>query len=164
MQLATNAPAHTLTRAHATQDTLAQTSAPLATHASNLVIPQFVCPLSAGFPSPAAGYMEEALDLNAFLVRNKAATFVFSVKGQSMMGAGILDGDKVLVDRAVEPKHGHIVVAVVNDEYTIKRLHTVAGRVELHAENPAFAPRRFKEGEHLEIWGVVAGVIRRYAC
>ena len=108
--------------------------------------------------------MEESLDLNTFLVRHKAATFAFAVKGSSMRDAGIVDGDKVLVDRSVQAKHGQIVVAVVNGDYTIKRLHSVAGCVELHAENPEFLPRKFQDGEQFEVWGVVVGVIRRYAC
>ena len=73
--------------------------------------------MSAGFPSPAADYTEEELDLNTYLVRNKPATFMFSVKGDSMVGASIEDGDKVVVDRALNPKHNDIVVAVLNGEY-----------------------------------------------
>jgi DNA polymerase V len=158
----TNPPA--TTRAKATPITLVQTPEPLIACLPGFDIPQFVSRLSAGFPSPATDYMEEGLDLNTFLVRHKAATFAFAVKGNSMRDAGIVDGDKVLVDRSVEPKHGQIVVAVVNGDYTIKRLHLVEGRVELHAENPEFLPRKFQEGEQLEVWGVVVGVIRRYAC
>ena len=77
--------------------------------------------ISAGFPSPAADYAEEGLDLNHYLIQNKPATFMFTVKGDSMMGAGICDGDKVVVDKALKPKNKDIVVAVVDDEYTIKR-------------------------------------------
>ena len=80
-----------------------------------------------------------------------------------MSGAGILDGDKVLVDRAVEPQHSHIVVAIVNSEYTLKRLYRRRGMLELRAENPAYAPIRLKDGEELQVWGVVVGVIRKYA-
>lgn len=117
--------------------------------------------MPAGFPSPAADYLEEDLDLNTYLVRHRAATFMFTVKGDSMLGAGIVDGDKVVVDRAVEPQHGHIVIAVVDGEYTIKRLRLQGQQVELHPENPAFAPIRLGEGQELEIWGVVVGVVRR---
>jgi DNA polymerase V len=151
-------------RAKASQITLVQTPEPLVACLPGFDIPQFLSRLSAGFPSPATDYMEEGLDLNTFLVRHKAATFAFAVKGSSMRDAGIHDGDKVLVDRSVEPRHGQIVVAVVNGDYTIKRLHSVAGCIELHAENPEFSPRKFQEGEQLEVWGVVVGVIRRYAC
>jgi DNA polymerase V len=118
--------------------------------------------ISAGFPSPAADYAEDGLDLNDYLVRNKPATFMFTVKGDSMMNAGIVEGDKVIVDRSVNPKSKDIVVAVVNGEYTIKRLYKTSSKVELHPENPAYQAFRFEEGSELEIWGVVVGVVRRY--
>ena len=118
--------------------------------------------ISAGFPSPAADYAEDGLDLNDYLVRNKPASFMFTVKGDSMMNAGIVEGDKVIVDRSVNAKNKDIVVAVVNGEYTIKRLYKTASKVELRPENPAYAPILFKEGSELEIWGVIVGVVRRY--
>lgn len=118
--------------------------------------------ISAGFPSPAADYTEEELDLNTYLVRNKPATFIFSVKGDSMVGASIEDGDKVVVDRALNPKHNDIVVAVLHGEYTIKRLFKHMGRVELHPENSSYPPIKFKDGLELQVWGVVVGVVRRY--
>ena len=119
--------------------------------------------ISAGFPSPAADYAEEGLDLNSYLVQNKPATFMFTVKGDSMMGAGICDGDKVVVDKALKPKHKDIVVAVVNDEYTIKRLYQLRGKTELQPENPQYQPMTFGEGSELQIWGVVVGVVRKYS-
>ncbi len=118
--------------------------------------------LKAGFPSPATDYVEETLDLNAYLIANQAATFVFQVKGESMTGAGIFEGDKVIVDRSINPLSGDIVVAVVGGEYTLKRLIQVAGRIELHPENPDFQPIVFKGDTELQIWGVVVGSIRRY--
>ena len=119
--------------------------------------------ISAGFPSPATDYVEEGLDLNDYLVRNKPATFMFTVKGDSMTGASIEEGDKVVVDRAQHPKHGDIVVAVVDGEYTIKRLFKHMGRVELRPENAAYPPIVFLDGSELMVWGVVVGVVRRYA-
>ena len=119
--------------------------------------------ISAGFPSPAADYAEEGLDLNSYLVQNKPATFMFTVKGDSMMGAGICDGDKVVVDKALKPKHKDIVVAVVNDEYTIKRLYQLRGKTELQPENPNYEPITFNENSELQIWGVVVGVVRKYS-
>jgi DNA polymerase V len=119
--------------------------------------------IPAGFPSPADEYAESALDLNAYLVRNKTATFFFRVMGDSMTGAHIHDGDLLVVDRSIEPKHGHIVLAVVNNEYTVKRLHRLGGVIELHAENPAYAPIRFQEHDELQVWGVVTGVVSRFA-
>ncbi|MFN4327599.1 MAG: LexA family protein [Limnobacter sp.] len=118
--------------------------------------------ISAGFPSPAADYAEDGLDLNDYLVRNKPASFMFTVKGDSMLNAGIVDGDKVIVDRSLNAKSKDIVVAVVNGEYTIKRLYKTSSKVELRPENPAYQPIVFKEGRELEIWGVVVGVVRRY--
>lgn len=118
--------------------------------------------ISAGFPSPAADYADEGLDLNTYLVRNKPATFMFTVRGDSVIGAGIFDSDIVVVDRSMRAKHKDIVVAVVDAEYTIKRLYKSRGRVELHPENPKYQPITFTEDSILEIWGVVVGVVRRY--
>lgn len=119
--------------------------------------------LSAGFPSPATDYTDEGLDLNAYLVRNKPATFMFTVRGDSMIGAAIEDGDKVVVDRALTAKNRDIVVAAVDGEYTIKRLYKYRGKVELRPENPLYPPITFGDGAELQIWGVVVGVVRRYA-
>jgi len=124
-------------------------------------IPLMLQAVPAGFPSPASDYTEDGLDLNAYLIRHRAASFYFSVEGDSMSGAGILDGDKVLVDRAIEPRHGHIVIAVINNDYTLKRLYRRTGVIELRAENPAYRPIRLKEAEELQVWGVVIGVIRK---
>ena len=88
---------------------------------------------------------------------------MFTVKGDSMLGAGICDGDKVVVDKALKPKHKDIVVAVVDSEYTIKRLYQLRGRIELQAENPNYQAITFNEGSELQIWGVVVGVVRKYS-
>ena len=118
--------------------------------------------ISAGFPSPADEYIEKSLDLNIYLVRNTAATFFFRVMGDSMTGANIHDGDMLVVDRSIEPKHRHIVLAVINNEYTVKRLHSLGGVIELHAENPAYPPICFREHEELQVWGVVVGAVSRF--
>jgi DNA polymerase V len=125
--------------------------------------PLSICKVQAGFPSPALDYTEDALDLNQYLIKHKAASFMFSVEGQSMRDAGIVDGDKVVVDRSVEAKHNNIVIAVVEGDYTIKQLYKRRERIELRAENPAFQPIVFTEFSKLEIWGVVVGVVRRYS-
>lgn len=124
-------------------------------------LPIFVQKVPAGFPSPAQDYTQETLDIHQYLVQHQAASFFFTVVGQSMTGAHIEDGDKVLVDRSVPPRHNHIVIASVNGEYTIKRLYKRAGVIELRPENPAFQPIRFSDGEELVIWGVVIGVVRK---
>lgn len=115
----------------------------------------------AGFPSPAADHTEERIDLNQHLIRNKAATYVFRVKGDSMTGVGIYEGDALLVDRSIDPKHGHIVVAQLNNEFTVKRLHRRAGVVQLMAENPNYAPRRITEADDFVVWGVVTHNIHK---
>ena len=139
-------------------DFLTKVSDPL----SLCVRPLYSHRVSAGFPSPAEEYLEKGLDLNTYLVRNKTATFYFRVAGTSMTGARIFDGDMVVVDRSIDPKHRHIVLAVVNSEYTVKRLYRRAGVIELRAENPQYAPIQFGDGETLEIWGVVVGVVCRF--
>jgi len=145
------------------QQTLSQAPQGLASELSTSEIQLIVHPLSAGFPSPAGDYAEDGLDLNTYLIQNKPATFMFTVRGESMIVAGIHDGDKVVVDRALKPQHKDIVVAVVNGEYTIKRLFKYKGRIELCPENPDFPSITFSEGQELQIWGVVVGVVRRYS-
>eukprot|EP01037_Dinobryon_pediforme_P027277 gene27277-30115_t len=124
-------------------------------------LPLFLHKISAGFPSPATDYAQETLDLNELLVKHKAASFYFTVEGQSMIGAQIDDGDRVLVDRSIPVRSGHIVIAVVNSEYTIKRLYMRDDVIELRPENPDFPIIRLKDGESLEVWGVVSAVIRK---
>lgn len=144
-------------------ETLSQVPQALADYLAPTELKLLSHRISAGFPSPAGDYVEDGLDLNTYLVQNKPATFLFTVKGDSMIGAGICDADKVVVDKALKPKHKDIVVAVVDGEYTIKRLYQVRGRVELQPENPNYTPITFEQGRELQIWGVVVGVVRRYS-
>jgi DNA polymerase V len=111
--------------------------------------------VSAGFPSPAADHTQKRVDLNDHLIRNKEATFLFRVRGDSMTGAGIYEGDTLVVDRSIEAKHNHIVLAVLNNEFTVKRLYKRGGVVKLIAENPIYPPIVIKPEEELTIWGVV---------
>ena len=115
--------------------------------------------ISAGFPSPADDYVEDNLDLNQLLIHNKAATFFLRVKGDSMINAGIHDGDIIVVDRSITPTDGAVVVAVVDSELTVKRLKFDRDIPELHAENPKYAPIRFKKGQEMMIWGVVTSAV-----
>ena len=140
--------------------------APIPTDAScpaidppRVLIPQFSNRIAAGFPSPADDYIEDRLDLNQLLVKNVPATYFLDVIGNSMVGAGIFEGDKLVVDRSLEPKHGNIVVAVVDGEHTVKRLFKRAGKIELLSENPQYPPIQFKEGQELLIFGVVTNSI-----
>ena len=123
--------------------------------------PLLLSRVPAGFPSPAEDYVEGSLDLNEHLVAHREATFFMRVQGHSMTGAGIQDGDLLVVDRSLEAGHGDIVVAVVDGELTVKRLWRRGGRVRLLAENPAFAPIELKDGQELAVWGVVTSVIHR---
>lgn len=123
--------------------------------------PLYLDRISAGFPSPADDYIETALDLNTYLIRNPAATFMVRVSGDSMTGAGINDGDILVVDRSEKPGHGRIVVAVLDGELTVKRLIMQAGRILLAPENPRYQPIAVAEEQDLHVWGVVSGVVRR---
>lgn len=124
-------------------------------------IPLGLSPVSAGFPSPAEDYADKRLDINDYLVRNPVSTFFFPVKGDSMQGAEIFEGDILVVDRSVRAQHGHIVVAFVNGERLVKRLYCRDGRLALLAENPDYPPLELAEGGELVIWGVAIGKFKR---
>lgn len=129
---------------------------------STCIRPLFLHKIAAGFPSPAADYVEKGLDLNVYLVEHKEATFFFHVVGDSMKNIGIMDGDIVVVDRSVSPSNGHVVLAVIDGEYTLKTLRTHRlGVFELHPENPAYKTIRLVEGQELQVWGVVTGSVRK---
>ena len=125
-------------------------------------LPLYGARIAAGFPSPADDDLEAMLDLNAHLVQHPAATFFVRVKGDSMTGAGIQDGDLLVVDRALEPKSGAIVVAVVDGELTVKRLKVEGARVWLMPENPAYPPLELRDGQALHLWGVVVHAVRSF--
>lgn len=144
------------------ESTLQQHPEPVALQPDRVLTRLFTQRIHAGFPSPAADYAERVLDLNEYLIIHRATTFLFTVIGDSLKDIGIFDGDKVVVDRAIEARHRHIVIAVVNYEYTIKRLYKRGGVIELRPENPAYPTIRFKDMDELIIWGVVVGVIRRF--
>ena len=111
--------------------------------------------VTAGFPSPAADYTQQQIDLNEQLIRNKDATYLFRVKGDSMIGAGIYENDILLVDRSINPKHNHIIIAQINNEFTVKKLYRRGGIVKLIAENNIYPPTLIKEEDNLIAWGVV---------
>jgi len=130
--------------------------------APRLELPLGAVKVSAGFPSPAADYEDKRLDINEYLIRNPVSTFFFAVEGDSMEGAEIFDGDILVVDKSVRPRHGHVVVAFVDGQRLVKRLYRRAGRVALVAENPKFPPLDIQEGQELEVWGVVVGKFKRF--
>jgi DNA polymerase V len=126
-----------------------------------LALPFYLHRIPAGFPSPADDYLETRLDLNGLLVRNPAATFMVRVSGDSMIGVGIHDGDILVVDRSETAVHGKIVVAALDGEMTVKRLHLKGGRCRLVPENKDFQPIQVGTEQDLQVWGVVVGVVRR---
>ena len=109
----------------------------------------------AGFPSPADDYVAGRISLDTYLVQHREATFFLQVAGDSMRGLGILNGDLLVVDRALPPVHESVVIAVLDGEFTVKQLlHTPQGYV-LHAANPTYADIVIGEEQELQIWGVV---------
>lgn len=110
--------------------------------------------VAAGYPSPAQDYFDGRIDLNAHLIKDITSTFVVRVTGDSMEGAGISDGDELIVNRALEPKDGSVVIAVLDGELTVKRLRITATGVVLQAENPRYPDIRVAGLSELTIWGV----------
>jgi len=124
-------------------------------------LPFYVAKISAGFPSPAEDFIERKLDLNEYLIKNPAATFFVKVSGQSMINAGIHDGDILVVDRSLDAANNKIVIGVVNGEFTVKRLLKKNNKLFLVPENPDFKPIEINEAMDASIWGVVTYTIRK---
>ena len=120
-----------------------------------------LCPLPAGWPSPAENYVEDTLDLHRLAVPNPPATFFLRVTGDSMIGAGIHNGDLLVVDRSKNPTPGKIVVAAINGEFTIKRLVKRKEKTFLCPENPAYPEIDLAEQEEAGIWGVATYVLHQ---
>ena len=122
-------------------------------------LPIYQSAISAGFPSAAEDDVEDRLDLNDLLIKHPAATFFLRVSGNSMIKAGIHDGDILIVDRSLEPSNGKVVIASVNGELTVKRLKIEGKKVQLVAENDAYKPIDITGEVEFKIWGVVTNVI-----
>jgi DNA polymerase V len=118
-------------------------------------------PIKAGFPNPAEEAGGFALDLNQYLVKRPVSTYYLRVEGDSMTGAGITPGDIVVVDKALEPRSGDIVVAAVDGDFTLKRLKKQDGGAWLIAEHPGYPPIALHEVADAALWGVVTFVIHR---
>jgi DNA polymerase V len=131
--------------------------------AVDISLPIFTSRVQAGFPSPADDHLEDTLDLNTHLIRHKESTFFVRSQGESMLGAGIHPGDILVVDKSLIAKSGKIVIAMVDGEFTVKRLNKYKGKITLKAENPEFKDIVINEGSELIIWGVVTSVIHQYA-
>ena len=124
-------------------------------------LPLFLERVPCGFPSPAQDYVEESLDLTALVVKHPSATYFIRVSGDSMIGAGIGDGDLLVVDRSLKACHGDIVVAAVAGEFTVKELR-IRPSVQLVAHNARYAPIVFHAEEELQIFGVVTHTLKTH--
>ena len=122
--------------------------------------PLYLSPVVAGFPSPADDHIDQGIDLNKLLIKNPPATFFVRVDGDSMINAGIVTGDVLVVDRSKRPRHSNIVIAAVNGEFTVKRFCRRGRVIELVAEHPDYPTITVTESHELEIVGVVTGVVR----
>ena len=116
----------------------------------------------AGFPSPAADFAVKRHDLNELLITHPAATFMWQARGLSMIELGIADGDILVVNRALNPKHNDIVVAEIDGDFTVKQFYRRNGVVQLRAGNATFPPILFKDGQTMTICGVVTATIKRF--
>ena len=125
-------------------------------------LPVFLSAVSAGFPSPAEDYLEGKLDLNDHLIPRPAATFMVRATGDSMTGVGIFSGDILIVDRSLQPKHGAIIIAVLDGELTVKRLYRRKGVIKLEAANPTYPALTLAQDMELSCWGVVTAAIHQY--
>jgi DNA polymerase V len=119
----------------------------------------FEAVVPAGFPSPAADYEEDKLDLNRYLIKNPAATFFVRVTGYSMMGAGIYSGDLLVVDRSLEPRDKSVVIAVIDGELTVKRIRIRKKKITLEPENENYSVQQITKDTDFQVWGVVTNVI-----
>ena len=115
----------------------------------------------AGFPIPHTDSANTMVDLNAQLLVNPCSSFLFRMKGDSMEGIGIYEGDTIVVDRSIDPQHNHIVLGVADQEYLVRRLYTRGRTVRLMPENEKYRPLELTEGRELQIWGVVTASIRK---
>lgn len=140
---------------------VAETMKPKGVVGSGQKAPLYSSRPAAGFPAPGDDQVERVLDINDLLVQHPASTFFVRVQGDSMEGAGIFSDDVLVIDRAIEARDGHIVVAAINGEMVVKRLYIDKGVLELHSENEAYRPIVVSEEEDCTIWGVVVGSVRQ---
>ena len=123
-------------------------------------LPLALCRVEAGFPSPADDYMEGSLDLNDHIIKHPSATYFVKASGDSMIGAGIFNGDLLIVDRSLEASSGKVVIAEVDGQLTVKRLLKLSdGFFSLQSENSSYPPIELQEGNEVVVWGVVTHVI-----
>lgn len=118
--------------------------------------------VQAGFPSPAEDLGAKRIDILEKLIRHPQATYQMTVRGESMRDAGIFDGDVILIDRAISPRNGHYVVAIVDNEFVCKKYWQRAGQVKLKAANPTYPDIVAKEGQIIEVWGVILTAFKKF--
>ncbi|MGL4724545.1 MAG: translesion error-prone DNA polymerase V autoproteolytic subunit [Scandinavium sp.] len=129
--------------------------------ATTIALPLFGHTCAAGFPSPAADYVEATLDLNTYCIRHPSASYFVRASGDSMSEGGILSGDLLVVDRAVKPVHGSIVIAAIDNEFTVKKL-VLHPRPALMPMNPAYSPIYINDTDELDIFGVVTHSVHSF--
>lgn len=122
--------------------------------------PCFEESVAAGFPSPAAGEIHHILDLNSLCIRHPLSTYYVRARGDSMTGAGIGDGDVLVVDRSIRAASGDVIIASLNGEFTVKRLEIRGKEVRLVPENPAYSPIDITPELQAEFFGVVTWVVK----
>lgn len=130
---------------------------------AEIAIPFFDVGVAAGSPSYVQEYFPDTINISAEMVKNPKATFCVRVSGQSMVGAGIDNGDLLIVDKEIQARDGQIILAVINGDYTVKRLKRENGVLFLMPENPDFEPLRITQFMDFRIWGVVTGLIKKLA-
>jgi len=118
-----------------------------------------VSPIEAGFPSPADDHLDIALDLNEYLIKHPSATFYIYVKGDSMINDGIYNGDIMIVDRAISPKSKDVVIAAIDGEFTVKRIHKKNNKIYLQPSNKNYKTICITNEMDFQIWGVVTHTI-----
>jgi DNA polymerase V len=126
----------------------------------NLIMPLSSCGISAGFPSPADDHLEDIIDLNQQLIKNKEATFFGRAEGDSMIGAGIGNGDLLVIDKSLRPKNQNIAVCFLDGEFTVKRIKIEKDIIWLVAENEKYQPIKVTPGNDFVIWGIVTHCIK----
>lgn len=124
-------------------------------------LPFITSGIKAGFPSPAADFDETRISLDKALVKNPDTTFYAKANGQSMKGAGIDDGDIMVIDRSIEPRNNKIAVCLIDGEFTVKRIKKTKEELLLIPENSDFQPIKITEEDQLVIWGIVTYVIKK---
>ena len=125
------------------------------------LLPFYDLVVHAGFPSPAEDHSDLSLDLNDYLVKHPAATFYVYAKGDSMINSGIYDGDLMIVDRSLDPKSNSIVIAVIDGEFTVKKIKKINSKLYLQPNNALYKPIQITSNMDFIIWGIVTYVIHK---